>query len=829
MMKCPTLVCLLLSGWLITIAAAEDTPADAELAKRVADVIARHCLRCHDDNVRKGGLSLTTAASAVQGGDSGPAVQAGSADESLIVQMIEGDEPEMPKEGDRLADGDVELIRHWIDRGASWPDGLQVTEPQVTDLDWWSFRPLSEPRVPTLDGQNRRWARNPIDAFICQKLSEHQLVPSPEADRRTLIRRLYFDLIGLPPAYEQIQAFVADDDSAAYENLVDRLLASPHYGERWARHWLDVVHYGDTHGYDKDQPRPNAWPYRDYVIRSFNLDKPFARFVREQIAGDVLWPDTADGIEATGFIGAGPWDLIGHAEVPEEKLDGQVARNLDRDDMVTSTMNTFLGLTIQCARCHNHKFDPISQEQYYSLQAVFAALDRADRQYDVDPAIAARRRELTGQQQSLHERKNALDKRIYQLVGDELRQLDDQIAKLSDSESSESLAELKEARRDLLARHLDEKTRSELSSIDRSLAQNQKRLADLPPMKTAYVGTVHHGSGAFRGRGHVGGKPRDIHILVRGDVKKRGALVGPGTVPIIEGIDWRFSLPADHREGDRRVALADWIVRPDNPMTWRCIVNRIWQYHFGQGIVATPNDFGHMGQQPSHPELLDWLATRFRDSGQSIKDLHRLIVTSSTYRQTSALNERFAIIDADNRYLWRMNRRAAEAEVIRDSVLAVSGKLNLSMYGPGFRDFLLEKPEHSPHYEYHKHDPDDTRCHRRSIYRFLVRSQQQPFMQTLDCADPSQSVARRDTTITAVQALTMLNNKFMVRMAEHFADRLRRESSDLKTQIQNSYRWSFGRDPQQAELDEMMAYTVQFGLENMCRLMFNLNEFAFVD
>jgi hypothetical protein len=236
-----------------------------------------------------------------------------------------------------------------------------------------------------------------------------------------------------------------------------------------------------------------------------------------------------------------------------------------------------------------------------------------------------------------------------------------------------------------------------------------------------------------------------------------------------------------------------------------------------------------MGQQPSHPELLDWLATRFRDSGQSIKDLHRLIVTSSTYRQTSALNERFAIIDADNRYLWRMNRRAAEAEVIRDSVLAVSGKLNLSMYGPGFRDFLLEKPEHSPHYEYHKHDPDDTRCHRRSIYRFLVRSQQQPFMQTLDCADPSQSVARRDTTITAVQALTMLNNKFMVRMAEHFADRLRRESSDLKTQIQNSYRWSFGRDPQQAELDEMMAYTVQFGLENMCRLMFNLNEFAFVD
>ena len=263
---------------------------------------------------------------------------------------------------------------------------------EVADIDWWSLRPLQTVAIPNLSEQDAEWARNPIDAFAVRRMRQHGLAPSREADRRTLIRRLYFDLIGLPPTPQQIEQFLHDQDPMAYEKLVDRLLESPHYGERWARHWLDVVHYGDTHGYDKDKPRPNAWPYRDYVIRSLNHDKPYHRFVMEQIAGDALWPDTRDGIEATGFISAGPWDFIGHAEVPEDKLDGQVARNLDRDDMVTSTMNTFLSLTVQCARCHNHKFDPITQEHYYSLQSIFAALDRADRQYDPVPEVAAKRR-----------------------------------------------------------------------------------------------------------------------------------------------------------------------------------------------------------------------------------------------------------------------------------------------------------------------------------------------------------------------------------------------------------------------------------------------------
>src|SRR6266487_2164175 len=361
----------------------------------------------------------------------------------------------------------------------------QDTAPPARN-EHWAFKPAVRTAVPA--AKNRAWPRNPIDQFVLAKLEAEKLTPSTEADRVTLIRRLSFDLIGLPPTAEEVQQFVSDKNPDAYEKIVDRLLSSPRYGERWARHWLDVVHFGETHGYDKDQPRPNAWPYRDYVIRSFNEDKKYVRFVQEQLAGDVLYPFSRDGFEALGFIAAGPWDLIGHAEVPESKIDGKVARHLDRDDMVANTIQTFNSLTVQCAQCHNHKFDPISQEDYYSLQAVFAAVDRTNLKYDTDPAVAKLRAALQQQQQSLAAVKQGIEETIRARAGQPLTDLD---RKVASSEEEEAL----------------------LPQVECALADVNGELGRLPPQRVAYVGAVHHGAGAFRGTGPEGGKPRPIHLL----------------------------------------------------------------------------------------------------------------------------------------------------------------------------------------------------------------------------------------------------------------------------------------------------------------------------
>jgi hypothetical protein len=502
------------------------------------------------------------------------------------------------------------------------------------------------------------------------------------------------------------------------------------------------------------------------VIRAFNSDKPYSRFVQEQIAGDVLFPGSVDGVTATGFIAAGPWDFIGHAEVPESKIDGKIARLLDRDDMVANTFNSFLSLTVQCARCHNHKFDPVTQTDYYRLHAVFAALDRADRSFDTDPIVTRRREEL-------------------------------------------------------------EAKKRELANDAKTLAELKNEIAKLPAPRLVYAGMVYHGSGPFSGSG---GKPRMIHLLQRGDVRAPGPEVGPGTVPLLPGDDGTFHLPAGHSEGERRAALACWITDPRHPLTWRSIVNRVWQYHFGRGIVDSPNDFGHMGQLPSHPALLDWLAAEFRDSGGSLKALHRLIVTSATYRQipnadlASVPRSEFRdphLVDANNVFLWRMNRRKLEAEEVRDAVLSVAGRLDARMGGPGFQDFVIEKPEHSPHYQYELYDPENCNTHRRSIYRFIVRSQPQPFMTTLDCADPSMSVDKRNETLTALQALALLNNRFILTMARHMAAHA--------GNVRAAFRLALGREPTPAEAKGLTDYAAKHGLENACRVILNLNEFVFVD
>ncbi|MGB7328371.1 MAG: DUF1549 domain-containing protein, partial [Rubripirellula sp.] len=364
----------------------------------VARILEARCITCHNANTAKGGLALHTRKRAMEGGDSGAVIEKGEPDNSILLDYVRGPDAFMPPEGSPLSERQVKAIETWISQGAQWPEGRQLSESHLKDRSWWSLRPLKAVAVPDLDSDNEivtQWPRNEVDHFVLEALLAKDLRPAPEADRRTLIRRLYFDLIGLPPTPKAIEKFVSDKRPDAYAQLVDELLDSERYGERWARHWLDVVHYGDTHGYDKDKLRPNAWPYRDYVIRSLNTDKPWSQFVREQLAGDVLFPNTRDGIEALGFISAGPWDFVGHAEVSEEKIDGKIARHLDRDDMVRTTMESFMGLTVGCAQCHDHKFDPIAQKDYYKLQAVFAALDRADRRYDLDPQTSKQRKLLT--------------------------------------------------------------------------------------------------------------------------------------------------------------------------------------------------------------------------------------------------------------------------------------------------------------------------------------------------------------------------------------------------------------------------------------------------
>ncbi len=967
---------------------AADPPKPVDFERDVKPIFAKHCISCHGAEKAKSGLRLDRRAEVLKGGESGKVIVPGKSADSRLIIFVAHDDPDvrMPPKGARLTPAEIATLQTWIDEGAKGPDdGIKVNP-----ADWWSFKPLRKTAVPA--------GADMIDNLVRAKLKEKGLTPSPEADRRTLIRRLYFDLTGLPPMPEEVDVFAADKNPKAYEALVDKLLASPRYGERWARHWLDIVHFGETHGYDKDQPRPNAWPYRDYVIRSLNEDKPYNRFISEQIAGDVLYPGTVDGIEALGFLAAGPWDFIGHVEVPESKIDGKVARHLDRDDFVANTIGTFMGLTVHCAQCHNHKFDPIAQEDYYRLQSVFSALDRTDKTYDADPAIAARRAGLEAKKQIATAKLTAIEADARKKGGADLAAVEKQLAdatkpanapkpsefgyhsqlsakqdsakwvqvdlgesvrfdrvvlkpcyddfngigagfgfpvrfkiEVSDDATFKTgvvlvadetatdhpklgmvpysakvesksgryvrvtatklaprqndymlalaeleafdaagkniakgkavtaldsieapvrwrksnltdglapggpklaapeLAKLTERRAALLNAAIGEKGVGELEAIHAEITTANAELAKLAgSRRTVYIGAIHTGGGAFAGTGPTGGKPRPIHILPRGDVTKPGKAVEPGAIPSIPGINGTFNLPLNHTEGDRRAALAKWLTDANNPLTWRVMANRVWQFHFGRGIVDTPNDFGKMGQLPTHPELLDYLASELREH-QSIKKLHKTIVMSTTYKQVSVSNGENAKVDGDNRYLWRQNRRKLEAEAVRDSILAVGGKLDLTPGGPSFRDFIVEKPEHSPHYQYHLHDPEDVKSHRRAIYRFVVRSKQQPFLAALDCADPSLAVEKRNETLTPQQALAMLNNRLAVTMAKHFADRVEKLGTTDADRVTAAVRLALGRDPTNKERDALVAYAKEHGLANTCRVVLNLNEFVFVD
>jgi hypothetical protein len=694
--------------------------------------------------------------------------------------------------------------------------------PQPMPKAWWSLRPLSRPALPKVRSD---WGSNPVDAFVLAGLESHGLQPSSQADRAVLIRRLSFDLHGLPPTPDEIDAFVRDERPDAYANLVERLLASPRYGERWGRHWLDVVHYGDTHGYDKDKRRDWAWPYRDYVVKSLNADKPYRRFIEEQIAGDVLFPSDPSSVVATGFVAAGPWDFVGHVELREGTVDKEKTRVLDRDDMIANTIATFNSLTVHCARCHDHKFDSIPQRDYYRLQAVFAGIDRGDRAYFTPRRVAElarlRAERDTAARRLAEVRRQASGYTCPELVWLDLRlrqEREERAATRSLKRQRELEAALRQgeqARRALIEAITPAALLAELAKAEGKVAGLDAHIAALAGGEKVYA--------------LLPVPPRPIWVLHRGNVEQHREPVTAGALACVPGPDPNFKLTNPNDEGARRAALAGWISDPRNPLTWRSIANRLWQYHFGRGLVDTPNDFGRNGSQPTHPELLDWLAVECRDSGGSFKKLHRLILMSATYRQASAHRPECAIVDADNRHLWRMNRLRLDAEEVRDAVLAVSGKLNAAMGGPGFELFRF-KDDHSPIYDHTDlekiHDPT---TYRRTVYRFSVRSVPNPFLECLDCADPNLNVPVRNTTLSALQALALLNDPFMLRQADHFADRVRRSSPDIKQQIEAAYCLALGRPPSSSERTAFASYACRFGLASACRLIFNMNEFVFID
>lgn len=866
---------------------------------------------------------------------------------------------------------------------------LCITTLRGWPLEHWSLKPITNSPVPKTN-KSTIVVRNPIDAFIARQLQQAKLKPSPEADRHTLIRRLHFDLHGLPPTPEVVEAFVRDPNPKAYEKLVDRLLASPHFGERFARHWLDIAHYADTHGFERDKLRPDAWPYRDYVIRAFNADKPYDRFLQEQIAGDVLWPDDPDAVVATGFLAAGPWDFVGQVETKSPILR-RSARALDLDDMMTQVMTATTAMTVNCARCHDHKIDNIPQEDYYRLTAVFAGLKRGSRNIS-DAAVAQHNNrkqaiedklshtqfaigELEGRGIDLADvvgggngfgtgrkgigldaRTGKVQERLFGNLGNVKpghyaknsydfvdgvfvpakgeTQISSTGLKATDLPSNAGMAWDMIRNGPVASQHSTEWGGVDYTKDGHAmlgLHANAGITFDLAAIRNAtgidglhfstvvgYGGVIVQPSAEFRvlvdgkltahkriglkdavlvefdipanarfltlistdgGNGYshdqisfgdprlvsikpkqltsadqrkleqlrrkqaqlekelanigeplkfygvIAERPPVVKVLHRGNPESPRDPATPGT------LRWVAGLKADlgnHEtpEGQRRAALARWITHPYNPLTHRVIVNRLWQWHFGRGIVDTPSDFGRGGQKPTHPELLDWLAKELRTRNGSLKAITRLIATSATYRQVSHTAHGTAS-DADNRYLWRQNPRRLQAEAMRDAVLATSGKLNFKAGGSGYRDFKYTET-YAPIYRYIT--PDTPDLWRRSIYRFVVRTTPHEFLTILDCPDPANLTPKRLTTTTPLQALTLSNNPFMLTQVGYFAERLKQDAS-AKTadQIDRAFRLALSRQPTPAEAKAALQTVRDKGLFALCLALLNVNEFAYVD
>jgi Protein of unknown function (DUF1549)/Protein of unknown function (DUF1553)/Planctomycete cytochrome C len=997
-----------------------DARAD-ELTSSVKSLIARKCISCHSGDDAKGKLDLTSREKMIVGGESGPALDADSSEKSPIWLRVEKDE--MPPKHPLSVD-EKRLLKDWVAGGAVWSGGtidpLAVTSEHRAGLDWWSLQPLRHIHLPTAKSLDER--RQPVDDFIAEKLEERSLTMSPEGTRRVLIRRISFNLLGLPPDPDRVDEFVADERPDAVERLVDEFLASPHYGERWARHWLDVVRFGESNGFERDLPRPNAWHYRDWVVNALNRDMPYDEFVRWQLAGDLLAPNDIEAIKAVGFLVAGAHDTV----VPVVDRMRAMMRQDELEDIVGTVSQTFLGLTVNCARCHDHKFDPITTREYYQIASALAGIDHGEREFTPPEAVRqleAWQQRMNDLSKQLHDQEAPIRETILAerasaegqpaqtgrgptpfAAWDFTKDLHDQVGEMHvklvgpAKRTSEGLVVdgASFASTSLLSHDVFEKTlevRVRLQTLQQSgggamslqtieghtfdaIAYAELEAARWMPGSNGFQRTlsyrataeehadkeavvmtqVHQADGtiiAYRngqpygipirkdvavkyeagkaqvlfGLRHgtdIGGnrmlkgtivsaklyrkaltpeevsvsadasntfvteaeiasklsrdeqsvrvekqtelrhlrqahtdltkrgpltvytaiatQPPPMKVHKRGSVVSLGDEVEPAGLAAVSGLSPRFDLRPDAIESHRRRKLAQWITDTRNPLFARVMTNRIWHYHFGLGLVDSPNDLGFHAGMPSHPDLLEWLSREFvsrphltgiSDTDQvdrepySLKRMHRLLVSSATYRQSSKFNDIAAKIDSNNRLLWRMAPHRLEAEAVRDSMLTVSGELNTEVGGKGYTDVNSHFFKGTQFYD--PIDPVGHTNNRRTLYRMGARGGRSPFLDNFDCPDPSTTTPRRSATVTPLQALSLLNHSFSLRMADRFADRLKQTTVPSQEQISTAFRLVYGRAPDEQELSLSREFVTRRGLPAFCRALWNSSEFLFVD
>jgi mono/diheme cytochrome c family protein len=805
-------------------AIAPGTPLTYE--NHVRPILKAHCFECHGESKKpRGGLDLRLRRLMVEGGETGPAIEPGKRDESLLFERVL--KHEMPPGKVKLKKGEIEIVGRWIAEGAKTakpePEdiapGLFITEEERA---FWAFQPITRAAPPKV--KNGARVRNPIDAFLLAKLEEKGLSLAPEADRRTLIRRATFDLLGLPPTPEEVEAFVKDTKPEAFERLVDRLLASPHYGERWGRHWLDVAGYADSDGYSSADPvRPYAYKYRDYVIRAFNNDMPFDQFIVEQLAGDELvrppydklsGPDL-DKLIATGFLRMAP-DGTGVKDV-----DVKLASNQVIADTIQIVSTSLMGLTMHCAQCHNHRYDPIPQTDYYQLRAIFEpALDW--KSWRAPPArlvallsVADRKRAEAIEKDALaidRERLKKEAEHIERTFQKELAKLPEELQPAARAAHSTPVAKRTAAQKKLMQAHPSlNVTSGSLYLYDGKAAAELKAFA----AKSAALRTTKPAPDFVHALTEIPGKVPATHLFHRGDHEQPKEVVAPGGLTILAGLnlgeipDKSASLPTT----GRRLALAQQLTSGKHPLVARVIVNRVWMHHFGRGIVATPGDFGFLGERPTHPELLDWLALEFVEKGWSVKKLHRLMMTSAAYGASAKREAKD--IDPDNRLFGRSAVRRLDAEAIRDAILSVSGKLNTKRFGPPVPVMVDEVGQAVIGVDTRdgagrptgKFVPIGADEFRRSVYVQVRRSLPLAVLETFDAANPSPNCEIRTPSTVTPQALMLMNSKFMVDQAGHFADRLRREAGDNpRAQVALAWRFAFGTEPSASEVDSAVAF-----------------------
>jgi Protein of unknown function (DUF1553)/Protein of unknown function (DUF1549)/Planctomycete cytochrome C len=772
----------------------------------IRPILEKNCAGCHASSSASGGLSMASLDLILAGGKHGAAITPGDSKASLLLQYVRGERsPKMPMGGALDADR-IDALAKAID--AMKAPATSAKKPD-TYLNWLLHKP-SAPPLPAV--QDASWVKNPVDAFILSRLESKGLKPAPPASKRVLLRRVYFDLIGLPPTPAEIDAFESDAAPDAYEKIVDKLLADPRYGERWGRHWLDLARFAESDGFAIDGERPNAWRYRDYVIRSFNRDKPYDTFVKEQVAGDEMGGDRSERLVALGFLRMGTWEA-----------DANFKTQLRQDVLneLTGTVGqVFLGFTVGCARCHDHKYDPIPQRDFYRLQAFFAPMRVEDR---AAPFIDAEHPKLMRANQRKYEDESDEANDALKKVESRLKDRFEVVrkAKPDVAKGGDFMKALKDVK-DPTFTPEERKEWTEASDTARKLTEMAPRfrataysVSDVVPPQVPSLA--------------------ETYVLAGGDLSQKGEKVEPGFLQAIVGNADPATIPFAGGSSGRRTALADWIASADNPLTARVIVNRLWQHHFGEGIVRTPSDFGINGERPSHPELLDWLATQFVDKKWSLKAMHRLMLTSNTYRQSAENPEyqKYADVDPKNQLLWRMNWLRLEGETVRDSVLAVSGQLQTSDGGPGV--FINLPSDVAEGFEFFKWFPSSDKDQaRRTIYTFQRRSVMNPMIEVFDGANMSEVCSRRSSTVVPTQAFSLMNSEFMNAQARHFADRvIELAGPDRKKEVDLAFQLAVGRLPSAVERDKadklLGAAPPHQALARLGVVLFNLNEFIYLE